>query len=359
MNQYQLPYQNYSAPSGQSNFGGVKSGTDIFGGVSDQSNPFGQNAATAQGTNAATTAIGNATAALTGTPAGTDTTATAGTNSDSTTNPLTGSLSTDYGNITLSPDQQTYVGGLSQDLQKLYENIMGFSNLESGVAGSNPSISSPNLPSFAYGNSGLDLSGITDPYTAAHTQFLTTPEGGTWQANQEVQAETKAHLASQQKNQQATQAAQATSAMPHTNSGITYGVGGSQLPFLNQSQIALLSPEQISRLVQIQDANPGQTVASEDTARGMLNAIGTSRGFDSGTGVNAPPWSQDYQNQKDLYGFNWMPVMNAGGGAYNPIIPPEYATTPPDTTPTATTPPATTPYQPPILGPGTQAAMAG
>ena len=44
MNQYQLPYQNYGAPSGQSNFGGskgVKSGTDIFGGVNDQSNPFG------------------------------------------------------------------------------------------------------------------------------------------------------------------------------------------------------------------------------------------------------------------------------------------------------------------------------
>ena len=70
MNQYQLPYQNYGAPSGQSNFGGsngVKSGTNIFGGVNDQSNPFGANAATAQGTNPVAAAVGNATAALTGT----------------------------------------------------------------------------------------------------------------------------------------------------------------------------------------------------------------------------------------------------------------------------------------------------
>ncbi len=65
-----LPYQNYGSPSGQSNFGGaggIKSGVNIFGGASDQSNPFGSNAATSQGVNAATSAIGNATAALTGT----------------------------------------------------------------------------------------------------------------------------------------------------------------------------------------------------------------------------------------------------------------------------------------------------
>ena len=92
MNQYQLPYQNYGAPSGQSNFGGskgVKSGTDIFGGVSDQSNPFGANAATAQGTNPVAAAVGNATAALTGTGgsaiSATDTTASTPSTADPTT----------------------------------------------------------------------------------------------------------------------------------------------------------------------------------------------------------------------------------------------------------------------------------
>jgi hypothetical protein len=64
-----LPYQNYGSPSGQSNFGGavgIKSGVNIFGGASDQSNPFGSNPAQAQGAGGAAMAVGNATAALTG-----------------------------------------------------------------------------------------------------------------------------------------------------------------------------------------------------------------------------------------------------------------------------------------------------
>ena len=101
-----------------------------------------------------------------------------------------GDIGTEYGAVSLTPEQQTYYNTLSPRDQASYAAAVGYAKTESGAPGSNPQMADPNMPSSPLGGADQPYSyaTITAPYEAAHAAYLATPEGQAWKTQQDYNA---------------------------------------------------------------------------------------------------------------------------------------------------------------------------
>jgi hypothetical protein len=101
-----------------------------------------------------------------------------------------GSIGTEYGYVSLTPEQKAYSESIRPSQRDLYAKTAAWTQTAYGAPGSNPQ-QTPEFPRWATGGN-LDYSAILNPYKTANEKYLATPEGQTWstqQAEQKAQEE--------------------------------------------------------------------------------------------------------------------------------------------------------------------------